>query len=831
MEFRVETLFALEVVLKVTLLLGLTCLFLLVSGRLSAATRHLLGLFGLAAALGVPLLSPLLPSIPVPLVRRPLAVVPARSARPVVAAASRTKPDLTASVPAGETPSGVAAGPVDPAQAPAASPRESARPVPAASIPWGPIVGSIWALGALLALARSFAGMLRIRGIVRRATRIEQPEWLALAREVSERLSLERDVRFFHTEEIAVALTAGVRNPVVLLPEDACSWPEDRRRMVLLHELAHVKRRDCLALVVGSFATALYWFHPLLWVVSEKLRREREQASDDLVLGAGARASDYAAELLAVARSLHVASAPLPAMALAESSSLETRLRAILNPGVRRHAPSTLLAIGALALAFTFASAVAAVDPWESPETCPQSRAARLHRRAAPLAAAAELAASTEPDCEVTADSESIPCAEPAPEDAADPAEASEEAPAAEPAPAVHFASLRDLASLRQLTPNALLSRALLASRRAPKTGSEWYGRGMELHNAERYDEAVEAFQKSIELGHREGASSYNIACGYALKGDADRAFEWLDKAVAAGFEVGSYIAHDDDLDSLRDDPRFEKLKEQAHVSKTERKKNQAAAAAARLERLLSNRSADGSAFFALGRELHEAGDYAHAAAAYQAAVEKGYRVATSLYNQACALSRKGDRAAALDALEKSLEAGFDDPNQLWKDDDLDSIRDEKRFEEIQRTAETLALPGEGPSSWLGRPSVRQRAEWRRARNRFQEYVQQHPGSGRAFFNLGFVELKLEDPGASRAAFSRALELGYRKPTTMYNLACAHARLGQKDLAFEWLFKSLDAGFEAKGVLAHDDDLESLRDDPRFRKARQIAENKDRDEG
>src|SRR2546426_2601906 len=49
----------------------------------------------------------------------------------------------------------------------------------------------------------------------------------------------------------------------ILLPSEAASWPPDRLRAVLLHELAHVARHDCLALTMGTLALAMYWFHPL----------------------------------------------------------------------------------------------------------------------------------------------------------------------------------------------------------------------------------------------------------------------------------------------------------------------------------------------------------------------------------------------------------------------------------------------------------------------------------------------------------------------------------------------------------------------------------------
>ena len=81
-------------------------------------------------------------------------------------------------------------------------------------------------------------------------------------------------------------------------------------------------------------------------------------------------------------------------------------------------------------------------------------------------------------------------------------------------------------------------------------------------------------------------------------------------------------------------------------------------------------------------------------------------------------------------------------------------------------------------------------------------------------------------PDAAVESFQKALELGYRKPTTMYNLACAFAMLDRKDQAFEWLFKSLEAGFNSDGMLRSDEDLDNLRGDPRFRKALAIAKTK-----
>jgi hypothetical protein len=179
------------------------------------------------------------------------------------------------------------------------------------------------------------------------------------------KLNLPRPVGLLFSEELAVPVTTGLLRPVVLLPGGAHRWNEERRRVVLLHELAHVKRADWLALLLGQAAAALYWFHPLAWTIRVQMRKDCERACDDLVLAAGTRPSAYAAHLLSIIRSLRLShQRALPAVAMARRSYWDGRMRAILDPAVERRTVSpgeARLAAGAL---FAAVVALAALEPW-----------------------------------------------------------------------------------------------------------------------------------------------------------------------------------------------------------------------------------------------------------------------------------------------------------------------------------------------------------------------------------------------------------------------------------------------------------------------------------
>ena len=239
----------------------------------------------------------------------------------------------------------------------------------------------IWLIGSALGLVSALAAQIQLSRFARNALPLQTPDWAVLLRETCETLRLRRPVRLLQSMDNPMPLTWGWWRPVVLLPADAEHWPAERRRVVLLHELAHVKRWDCLTQTVARIVCALYWINPLAWLAAHRMCVERELACDDLVLTSGCRASDYATHLVDIARAFRRAPR-LAGIAMARSPKLQGRIAAIVDASrARRLRPFTALAIvalmGALALSVGGRSPDAAQTP---PEDSPlrQQQIARL---------------------------------------------------------------------------------------------------------------------------------------------------------------------------------------------------------------------------------------------------------------------------------------------------------------------------------------------------------------------------------------------------------------------------------------------------------------------
>ncbi len=265
------------------------------SRDLSAAVAHCLLIFAAAAVFSVPLISPYLPHLS-------LALVPQAMAEwlqlPVVI---QTNGQLTYNI----------------------------FMVAATSIY---LITAVW---FLFYFATGIAQVARINCRARLAPNALKE----LVADLSQRLQLHRTPLVKISDEVASPQVFAAGYPVVLLPCDYAGWSGDRLRRVLVHELAHIKRRDWPLKMMLHCLAAILWFVPFIWHTLRRSAWYAELACDDyVVLLEGGRA-EYADDLLAL--SMEAAPTPIGAVALGNTPDLYLRIQAVLDV-TRNRRPLTL---------------------------------------------------------------------------------------------------------------------------------------------------------------------------------------------------------------------------------------------------------------------------------------------------------------------------------------------------------------------------------------------------------------------------------------------------------------------------------------------------------
>jgi beta-lactamase regulating signal transducer with metallopeptidase domain len=365
-----------EIAIKATTLLAAAGFVQLVVGRkASAAARHLIWTLTIAAVLALPLASALLPRWTVEIPVAPVTTPAPLSRR--IATIDSSLPDARPTPPA--------LAPIDRAT--------PASTTSTAAVAWPVLIAALYAIGVLLLLARIGLERLALRRVVRSAHPITDAAWQRVLDDCMHRMRCQQPVTLLQSATDVMPMTFGSRRATIIVPASADEWSEDRRRAVLLHELAHVTRRDCLTQTFAAVARAVYWPHPGIWWAARRLRVECELACDDRVLAMGTEARDYAMHLLEIARSFNAA--PAVALGMARARQLEGRLIAVLDIARNRSALRRAVRLAAIAAALSVIVPIAVVNATIVPvhqtlvstdEYAPQPSAARQLPAADPSA-------------------------------------------------------------------------------------------------------------------------------------------------------------------------------------------------------------------------------------------------------------------------------------------------------------------------------------------------------------------------------------------------------------------------------------------------------------
>ncbi|MHC4623574.1 MAG: M56 family metallopeptidase [Planctomycetota bacterium] len=185
------------------------------------------------------------------------------------------------------------------------------------------VLAVFWLAGFIFMVTRLTVGWYRLRKICRSAMRVAQDGCFGAV--------AGRKLRLFVTSEVGSPACFGILQPSIILPKQMYdNSTAEELRMVLSHELAHIERKDCWTNVLQRLVEAAFFFHPLVWLASYQLTRERERICDNYVISRGVSAVDYTAFLSHVVQQ-GLERGYVASVALFEGRLLQ-RVRFLLDP-------------------------------------------------------------------------------------------------------------------------------------------------------------------------------------------------------------------------------------------------------------------------------------------------------------------------------------------------------------------------------------------------------------------------------------------------------------------------------------------------------------------
>ena len=220
---------------------------------------------------------------------------------------------------------------------------------------------AVYLVGMALLATRAIYGTFILSRLAHRATNLST-SLAELLTETSSRLKLSRTPQLKSSETVSMPFLIGLRSHVVMVPARFEAWPRPEQEAVLLHEMMHIKRNDCLGELVVRTMQIVYFFHPACWYLASKLRESRELATDRSVIELGTDAKRYANSLLSIISQRSNANSSNPitgglAIPMSAIGQLEDRLNNILCGNMPRRnglVRSLLLLVVLATIATTF---------------------------------------------------------------------------------------------------------------------------------------------------------------------------------------------------------------------------------------------------------------------------------------------------------------------------------------------------------------------------------------------------------------------------------------------------------------------------------------------
>ncbi len=237
------------------------------------------------------------------------------------------------------------------------------------------VLVGVYGAGCIFLIARLLRHFYMVRVWCKESVKSDSEWHYDLLKGCADQLSMSKLPDVCFSGRVNSPVITGLLNPTLLLPGHARRWSDGTLRMVMLHELGHMKRFDLWTSLAGQLACAFHWFNPVVWILRKRLREECEYACDAHVISCGAHPGHYINALCDVAESCQVSERSMGggvagneevfsvALSMASKASLRSRVENLLEEGQGKGRLSSFLVVGLLIVSASVAVAINLVRP------------------------------------------------------------------------------------------------------------------------------------------------------------------------------------------------------------------------------------------------------------------------------------------------------------------------------------------------------------------------------------------------------------------------------------------------------------------------------------
>ena len=170
------------------------------------------------------------------------------------------------------------------------------------SLSWNSLLFFTWIAGFLIFLTIFIERFSKYKAIVKSATKIETLHLQKTTAKWQKEFRIKRDVRLVSSDKFLSPFTIGVFKPVIFLPEILLKKADlQTLETIIAHQMAHIKRLDCLWVKIQNIIQFVYFFHPLAWYANSQINLARERICDRMVLARGIISpADYGKSMITV---------------------------------------------------------------------------------------------------------------------------------------------------------------------------------------------------------------------------------------------------------------------------------------------------------------------------------------------------------------------------------------------------------------------------------------------------------------------------------------------------------------------------------------------------